>query len=97
MNDNERLQPPPEGDVRARHGYRNEVSWEGGRGRQPYANQGDEELGADAAPEVEAGNAGDISGNNVEELRAVKQKPDRTESEVPRSTEEDPEGGKRAQ
>ncbi len=27
---------PPE---RAGHGYRNEVSWRGGQGRQPYTNQ----------------------------------------------------------
>jgi hypothetical protein len=27
-------------ETHARHGYRNEVNWEGGSGRQPYGNQG---------------------------------------------------------
>ena len=89
MNDNER-KTPPAGGVHAGHGYRNEVSWDGGRGRQPYGNQGDGEENPDAAPEVEAGNAGASAGNNVEELRAVKQKPDRAEGDAPRSTEQDP-------
>ena len=33
---------------RAQHGYRNEVSWDGGKGRQPYTNQ-EEELPPAAA------------------------------------------------
>lgn len=90
MNENDELKPPPEGDVRAGHGYRNEVSWDGGRGRQPYTNRGDVERGVDAAPEVEAGNAGAISGNNVEDLRAVMQKPDLGDGDAPPSTEQDP-------
>lgn len=65
---------PPEGDVRAGHGYRNEVSWDGGRGRQPYANQGAEEIPPDTAGEVEAGDAGPIAGNNIEELRQLKER-----------------------
>jgi hypothetical protein len=86
MNENEPKKPEDD-EVHAGHGYRNEVSWDGGRGRQPYANQGAQEQGPDTAAEVEGGNAGAISGNNVEELREVKRKPDRpTESEAPRET-----------
>jgi hypothetical protein len=73
-----------ENEPKAGHGYRNEVSWEGGRGRQPYANQGDEEQGPDTAAEVEGGNAGDTAGRNVEDLREVKTDPQRSEAEVPR-------------
>jgi hypothetical protein len=75
-----------EGDGQAAHGYRNEVSWEDGRGRQPYANRGETEESPDAMPEPEAGNAGDAAGRNLEDLEAVKEKPGRTEREVPRST-----------
>ena len=53
-----------EGDGRAQHGYRNEVTWEGGSGRQPYSNRGDREQPPDAMPEPEAGNAGD-TGNGT--------------------------------
>jgi hypothetical protein len=90
---NEKQHPPGEadGDGQAQHGYRNEVSWDAGRGRQPYTNRGetdaDIEQRPDAAGEYEGGNAGEISGNNVEQLRAVKQKPGRTESEGPRGTD----------
>ena len=64
------------GDGKAVHGSRSEVSWEGGSGRQPYANQGEEE----AAPpnegdEFEAGDRGERSGNNQEQLREVTKKP----------------------
>lgn len=74
------------GDGQAAHGYRNEVSWDEGEGRQPYSNRGDAEQTTDAFPEAEAGNAGDAAGRNVEDLEAVKEKPGRTEREVPRST-----------
>jgi hypothetical protein len=85
MNDNERKGPAAEGqDGQAKHGYRNEVSWDDGKGRQPYANQGDEEQHADALPEPEAGNAGEAAGRNVEQLRAVKGTPERPTSEAPR-------------
>jgi hypothetical protein len=87
MNDNDRKDPgEAEGDGKARHGYRNEVSWEGGKGRQPYTNQGDEEQGPASAREYEAGNAGDVAGRNIEQLEEVKRKPARPESEAPRET-----------
>jgi hypothetical protein len=73
-----------EGDGRAQHGYRNEVSWDGGKGRQPYGNRGAEELSPGAAPEVEGGDAGDASGRNIDDLDAVKGMPGRPEREDPR-------------
>ena len=44
MEHDERKQGPGEarGDGEASHGYRNEVSWDGGQGRQPYTNQEEE-------------------------------------------------------
>lgn len=69
----------------AQHGYRNEVSWDGGKGRQPYTNQ-EQELGPAAAGEFEGGDAGDTAGRNVQDLEEVKRKPDRTEREAPRET-----------
>ena len=85
MIDNERKGPAAEGEEgRAKHGYRNEVSWDGGKGRQPYANQGEEEQGTDAARETEAGNRGEASGRNLDDLEALKRKPERPESEAPR-------------
>ena len=87
MNDNDRKDPgEAEGDGKAQHGYRNEVSWDGGQGRQPYTNQGEEEQGPASAREYEAGNAGDVARRNLEQLEAVKQKPQRPESEAPRKT-----------
>ena len=54
----------------AKHGPRTEVNWEGGSGRQPYGNQGEEEA---EAPNVEnetmpGGDRGERSGRNVEQL-----------------------------
>ena len=96
MNENESSAPgegkdPGEaaGDGQAQHGYRNEVSWDGGKGRQPYTNQGDVEQGPDTAREYAGGDAGDVAGRNVEQLEAVKRKPGRTESEVPRAVDGD--------
>ena len=85
---NERRKGPgeAEGDGQAEHGYRNEVSWDDGKGRQPYANRDADAPGAEAMPEVEGGNAGDAAGRNVEDLEALKEKPGRTEREAPRST-----------
>jgi hypothetical protein len=60
---------------RALHGYRNEVSWDEGAGYQPYTNQ-DVELPPGAAMEFEGGNAGETAGRNVEQLAAVKGKPE---------------------
>ena len=87
MNDNDRKDPgEAEGDGQALHGYRNEVSWDGGKGRQPYTNQGGEELGPATAKEYEAGNAGDAAGRNLEQLEEVKRKPGRPVGEAPRET-----------
>jgi hypothetical protein len=60
----------------ARHGSRSEVSWEGGKGRQPYANQGETEAPPpnDTNESFEAGDRGELSGNNLEQLRDVKKK-----------------------
>ncbi|MCD6077212.1 MAG: hypothetical protein K0R89_1150 [Ramlibacter sp.] len=85
MNENEHKDPgEAAGDGRAKHGYRNEVSWEGGKGQQPYANQGSEEQDTSAAPEAEAGNRGDASGRNLDQLEEVKGKPERPVRESPR-------------
>ena len=84
MEQNERKGPgEAEGDGQARHGYRNEVSWDGGKGRQPYANQ-EEELPPAAAKEYEGGNAGDAAGRNLQDLEAVKGTPGGTGRDVPR-------------
>lgn len=85
MNDNDRKDPgEAPSDGKAQHGYRNEVSWDGGKGRQPYTNQGDEELGPASAREYEAGNAGDAAGRNVEQMDEVKGKPAGPASGAPR-------------
>lgn len=84
MNENDTRSPgEAEGDGRARHGYRNEVSWDGGRGRQPYANQ-EEEIGPAAAPEAEGGSRGDASGRTIEQMEDIRRDPDRPEREAPR-------------
>lgn len=78
MNDNDRKDPgEAAGDGSAKHGYRSEVSWDGGKGRQPYTNQGTEEEGVGAAPQVEGGDRGDASGRNMDQLSDVKGKPQR--------------------
>lgn len=63
-----------EGDGTAAHGRKTEVTWEGG-GRQPYANQGAEEQCPAAAQPAEAGDRGDASGRNLDQLEGVKRKP----------------------
>jgi hypothetical protein len=85
MNDNERKGPPADGQQgHAKHGYRNEVSWDDGKGCQPYANQGEEEHGSETGRETEAGNRGEASGRNLEQLEALKRNPERPQSETPR-------------
>ena len=60
----------------ARHGWRNEVNWEGGSGRQPYSNQGSREQPSPAAGhEVAEGNRGKRSGTTLDQLEQVKRKP----------------------
>jgi hypothetical protein len=68
---------------RAQHGYRNEVSWDGGQGRQPYTNQ-EEELPPAPARDFEGGDAGDVAGRNSEQMEQVKRKPGEGEEEAPR-------------
>jgi hypothetical protein len=85
--DNKQDKDPGEaaGDGRAAHGYRNEVSWDGGKGRQPYANQGEEEQEASgAAGEYEAGNAGDRAARNGEQFEEVKGTPGGPGDQAPR-------------
>ncbi|MES2940504.1 MAG: hypothetical protein V4864_22690 [Pseudomonadota bacterium] len=67
--------------ARAEHGYRNEVSWDGGKGRQPYANQAEaegeeKEKGQPAGwPETEGGDRGEASGRTLEQMEEVRKKP----------------------
>jgi hypothetical protein len=69
--------PAEESDsARAEHGGRTEVNWDHGQGRQPYANQGQEEAGpAGGGDEFEAGDRGELSGRNLEQLEQVKKMP----------------------
>lgn len=70
--------PPPDdqkAEGEALHGARTELSWDGGAGRQPYTNQGDEEQGSAADPEYAEGDRGKRSGNNLDQLAEVKKKP----------------------
>lgn len=62
---------------RAEHGYRNEVTWDDGKGRQPYSNQGEVEQGPASAGEFEGGNAGETAGRNAEDMEAVRGTPGR--------------------
>ena len=75
---NQQTPPGKEPDTagQARHGYRNEVNWEGGSGRQPYSNQGRRETPSPgAAHEVAEGNRKDRSGNTVEQVERARLKP----------------------
>ena len=51
------------------------MNWEGGSGRQPYANQGPEETTESDNHDVAEGNRGESSGRNIEQLDKVKRKP----------------------
>ena len=60
----------------AEHGYRNEVSWNRGRGRQPYANQGEREAGPpDFGQEWEGGERGEHSGVNQAQMERARGTP----------------------
>jgi len=59
----------------AKHGPRSEVNWEGGSGRQPYANQGEEEAAEPGPGEVAEGNRGESSGRNLDQLAEARRKP----------------------
>jgi hypothetical protein len=67
--------PPQPGP--ADHGAPSEVTWKGGAGRQPYANQGAREGEEPNAPddEVPEGDRGERSGRNLEQLAEVRKKP----------------------
>ena len=62
---------------KADHGVRNEVTWDSGAGRQPYANQGLREGDEPNAPddEVPEGDRGEMSGRNLEQLAEIRKKP----------------------
>lgn len=60
----------------ARHGGRTEVNWDGGKGRQPYANQEGGEAGpAGGGDEFPAGDRGELSGRTQEQLDEVRKMP----------------------
>ena len=61
--------------AKAQHGTPSEVSWNGGAGRQPYANQGAEEAAQTGGGEFSEGDRGELSGRNLEQLDQVKAKP----------------------
>ena len=61
--------------AKAQHGLPSEVSWNGGAGRQPYANQGPEEAAQTGGAEFSEGNRGELSGRNREQLDQVRSKP----------------------
>ena len=84
MNENDRKGPASEGEGgQAAHGERSEVSWEGGKRRQPYTNQGAEEQGPAAAGEFEAGDAKEVARRNLEQMEDVKRMGERTGREAP--------------
>ncbi len=65
---------PEEG--KALHGVPSEVTWNGGAGRQPYANQGEQEGGEPrGGDEFAEGNRGELSGRNLEQLEQARKKP----------------------
>jgi hypothetical protein len=59
---------------KADHGASSEVTWDGGAGVQPYANQGPREAEEPnpSDDEVPEGNRGELSGRNQEQLDAVR-------------------------
>ena len=63
-------------ESRAGHGYRNELSWQVGRGRQPYTNQ---ETGAPQAAgafvECAQGDRGSHSGVTQQQMHELQRKP----------------------
>lgn len=65
-----------EASPRAAHGWRSEVVWRSGQGRQPYTNQ---EPGAPQATgafaECAQGDRGAHSGVNQQQMREVRRKP----------------------
>jgi hypothetical protein len=65
-----------QGSSQARHGGRTEVNWDGGKGRQPYANQDGGDGGpAGGGDEFLGGDRGELSGRTQEQLDEVKKMP----------------------
>lgn len=64
-----------DGEGKAGHGAPSEVSWDKGKGRQPYANRGQQEAEPTGGDVFEAGDRGELSGRNQEQLEQVKRKP----------------------
>lgn len=70
--------PPqsPAATDKAAHGFRNEVSWDQGKGRQPDSNQGAEESREpNLGNEFEAGDQGEHAGVARDQLEQVKGTP----------------------
>ena len=79
----------PETEGQARHGYRNEVNWEGGsgrredppmgharlQGRQPYSNQPPQVPSPTTGEDYAEGNRGERSGRNLDQLERAKRRP----------------------
>lgn len=62
--------------VKAEHGARSEVNWDGGRGSEPYSNQpGAQPEEPQGGDEFSEGDRGELSGRNLEQLEAVRTKP----------------------
>ena len=64
--------------VRAVHGYRNEVSWDEGQGRQPYENREDNPMPPESGglmQDVEGGDRGAHSGVHREQSERAKGTP----------------------
>ena len=57
---------------KAEHGAPSEVTWNGGAGRQPYANQGHEEAAQTGGGEFAEGDRGELSGRNQDQLDRVR-------------------------
>jgi len=68
--------PPAKGPEagKAEHGAQSEVTWESGKGRQPYANQEDGKADTHGG-EFAEGDRGALSGRNQEQFEQVKRKP----------------------
>jgi len=60
---------------KAEHGTSSEVTWDQGRGRQPYSNQGPVEADESGPGEIPEGNRGEASGRNAEQLDQVRKMP----------------------
>jgi hypothetical protein len=60
---------------KAEHGTTSELTWDQGRGRQPYSNQGPVEADEPGPGEIPEGNRGEASGRNAEQLDQVRKMP----------------------